>query len=153
MINPAVVYTKERKLIVHNIMTFGEWLRAEITKAGVSNAEVARRAKISPTYVGNLMRDFSQNATKKGSRPSEKVVAAIAKALNADLNDALRAAGYLERESDNSFFIEVDNAKVRISLHGGHKLTDEEREDFITHFKIAFETAKRINAEKRVREA
>lgn len=76
-------------------MTFGEWLREKITEKGISNAELARRVEVTPTYIGNLVRDYSPNKTKPGtSRPSEGVVERIAIALGENVDDALKAAGY-----------------------------------------------------------
>lgn len=96
MINKAIVYTHSNKLFVHH-MTFGDWLREQIKKAGLSNAEVARRTGLSPTYIGNLVRDHSPNTKKGKGRPSEFTVEKIAKAVNGNLNTALTAAGFVPK--------------------------------------------------------
>lgn len=105
MINQAIVDSKSSKLFVHtgmpktNSVSFGEWLRNKIKENNISNAELARRIKVSPTYVGNLVRDFSPNSKTGKIRASEKVIEAIAKALNADIDEARLAAGYSPTKS------------------------------------------------------
>ena len=97
MTNQAFVYYNRDKLFV-DVMTFGDWLRQQIKESGFSNAEVARRAGVSPTYIGNLVRDFSPNTKDGKGRPSEEVVADIAKAFGANTDDARLAAGYAPLE-------------------------------------------------------
>jgi transcriptional regulator with XRE-family HTH domain len=94
MINEAIVRETLTKLFVHR-MTFGEWLREKLKEARMSNAELARWVDVSPTYIGNLVRDYSPN-TKSGKapRPSERLVEKIAKAVKADPDEARQAAGY-----------------------------------------------------------
>jgi len=76
-------------------MTFGEWLRTRINDLGLSNAEVARRAGVSATYIGNLIRDYSPNTKTGRVQPSAEVVRNIGAAVGAAPADALIAAGYL----------------------------------------------------------
>ena len=91
----ALVAAAPCKLFVDTAMSFGDWLRGQIQKNHLSNAEVARRAGVSGTYISNLVRDFSPNMTSnQAPRPSEKVVTRIAAALNAPENEARLAAGY-----------------------------------------------------------
>lgn len=94
MKNKDKVQTNFDKLIVYTPMSFGNWLRKNINNAGISNAELARRTKFSPTYIGNLVRDFYPNSKDGEGRPSEDAVRKIAKALNCDVNEAMTQAGY-----------------------------------------------------------
>lgn len=95
MRNDAVVDKVTLKLFVYKNMTFGEWLRDNLNNLGISNAELARRVEVSPTYIGNLVRDYSPNMTSKRlPRPSEEVVEKIAKACKVPVNEARLAAGY-----------------------------------------------------------
>jgi transcriptional regulator with XRE-family HTH domain len=100
MLNQAFVHDKSNKLFVHQNMTeikftsFGEWLRGKITENNLSNAELGRRVGLSPTYIGNLVRDHSPNSKTGSIRASEGVVASIAKALGVDIDEARLAAGY-----------------------------------------------------------
>ena len=93
MINKAIVHANTNKLFV-GVMTFGDWLRQQIKLRNLSNAEVARRAKVSATYIGNLVRDFAPNTKSGVGKPSEDVLAAIVKAVGGNLNEARLAAGY-----------------------------------------------------------
>ena len=95
MQNKALVYDENVKLFVDSVpMTFGEWLRFRLQDARLSNAELARKVGVSATYIGNLVRDFSPNTKSGKGRPAEPVVERIACVLNADVDDALVAAGY-----------------------------------------------------------
>lgn len=102
MLNQSAVYVKCNKLFV-DVMTFGEWLRQKIIEMNVSNAEVARRAKVSPTYIGNLVRDYSPNTKNGKVKPSLDVVDAIAKAVGSSVNEARLAAGYASDSSTDDF--------------------------------------------------
>lgn len=100
MLNQAFVHDKSNKLFVHQNMTeikftsFGEWLRGKIAENNLSNAELGRRVGLSPTYIGNLVRDYSPNSKTGSIRASEGVVASIAKALGVNIDEARLAAGY-----------------------------------------------------------
>lgn len=80
--------------------SFGEWLRSKIKEKDISNAELARRIDVSATYIGNLLRDFSPNSKTGSIRASEKIVEAIAKELNSDIDEARNAAGYASKNAD-----------------------------------------------------
>lgn len=95
MINEIIVDRIPCKLFVYNYMEFGKWLRETMDIRRVSNAELARRAGVSATYVGKLVRNYSPNMKdERAPRPSEPVVGMIAKALDVPLNEARNAAGY-----------------------------------------------------------
>lgn len=107
MKNQAFVERKWNKLFVHIDMsegkiTFGGWLRTKINESDISNAELARRVGVSPTYIGNLLRDYSPNSKTGSIRASEPVIEAIAKALNASLDEARLAAGYAPRNEETT---------------------------------------------------
>lgn len=126
MTNQAFVYTISNKLFV-DVMTFGEWLRQQINEQKLSNAEVARRAKVSPTYIGNLVRDFSPNKKDGKGRPSEDVVEEIAKAVGGNLDDARLAAGYAPQDiSQDAHEIA---AGIQIIFQNGAKLTKKQKEE------------------------
>lgn len=93
MINQATVYENCNKLFV-NVMTFGDWLRQKIKENHFSNAEVARRVGVSPTYIGNLVRDYSPNTKSGKAKPSEEVLKNIVEVVGGDLDEARLAAGY-----------------------------------------------------------
>src|SRR5262249_49240838 len=63
---------------------FGEWLRAARRSAGLSQAAVAKAAKISPVYVSQI---------ETGQRiPSDRNLRLLADALSLPWRDVLRAA-------------------------------------------------------------
>ena len=97
------------KLLV-NAMSFGTWLRDKINSLDISNAEVARRADISPTYVGNLIRDHYPNSLDGTGQPSEETVAALAKALGASLDEARLAAGFAPKNAIPASILEAISA-------------------------------------------
>lgn len=98
MQNQSVLQPLTLKLLVHMTQTFGQWLREKINQRNLTNAEVARRAGVSSTYIGNLVRDYSQNTKSGKARPSVEVVDQIAKALNVSTYEARLAAGYAPDE-------------------------------------------------------
>lgn len=103
MRNTAEVHRFTGKLFVYRHMTFGEWLRKKILEQRISNRELAQMAGLSPTYVGNLVRDYSPNMIgNRAPRPGEDVVERIAKALNAPLDEARLAANYAPRNGDTN---------------------------------------------------
>lgn len=147
MINQAFVYCKSNKLFVYSTMsdnknqplTFGDWLRDKIKENAISNAELARRVGVSPTYIGNLIRDFSPNSKTGKIRASEPIIESIAKALNANLNEARLAAGYAPINEGES----KDFGNVKVQLIGGQDYTDKQKEEFFRDVEIAIEIAKR----------
>ena len=82
--------------------SFADWLKAERKKAGLSQVELAKKAKTSKQYINNLENDTPHPITAALPRPSVEKVDAIAQALNASLADARRAAGYTAPESSVS---------------------------------------------------
>ena len=129
MLNQSVVYSNHAKLFV-DVMTFGEWLRLQIKNTGLSNAEVARRAKLSPTYIGNLVRDFSPNTKDGKGRPSEEVVAEIAKAVSGNLNEARLAAGYAPEGDFTKDSHEILEG-VTINFQDGGKLSKKKQKEIL----------------------
>lgn len=103
MTNEAIVYCSGRKLFVE--MTFGNWLRAKIIEAHTSNAELARRVGVSPTHIGNLVRDYSPNTKSGKGKPSEEVLEKIALVLGADVDEARLAAGFAPRNAEGEITI------------------------------------------------
>lgn len=107
MINEITVDRFAYKLFVYNNMEFGKWLRETMELRRVSNAELARRARVSPTYIGKLVRNYSPNMKgEKAPRPSEPVVEQIAKSLDVPLNEARKAAGYAAFNDENEGFFD-----------------------------------------------
>ena len=145
MINQAFVYGSSVKLFVDN-MTFGDWLRLQITEKNLSNAEVARRAKVSPTYIGNLVRDFSPNTKDGKGRPSEDVVAAIVKAVSGDLDEARLAAGYAPENTSTGETHDILEG-VTVSFDRKARLTKTEQQRILDAMRMVAAGAK-VQAEE-----
>lgn len=80
--------------------TLGELIQEALKEHGWSNAELARRADFSPTYIGNLIRDYSPGTkTGKPTRLPEATVDRIADALKRPRDLFRRAAKLLPEKS------------------------------------------------------
>ena len=73
---------------------FGEWLYRVRKRVGLSQQELADLSGCSKSYISTLERGAVHSGSGGEIRPSEEIVAAIANALNAPINDARLAAGY-----------------------------------------------------------
>ncbi len=120
----AKVQCNQSKLFVYRLMTFGEWLRDQINAKNTSNAVVARKAGVSATYIGNLIRDFSPNTKSGKGKPSEEVAESIGRALGVPIDDARIAAGYSPKDISATHDI---LEKARVSFLDG-SFTPEEQE-------------------------
>lgn len=74
--------------------TFGQKLKRWREAAHVSQAELARRMDVSPTWVSNLERDFSPSAKDGKPQPSIETCDKIARALGVRVAEVRLAAGY-----------------------------------------------------------
>lgn len=74
--------------------TFGKKLQRWREAANISQAELARRIEVSPTYVSNLERDFSPSAKSGKPQPSVETCDKIARALGVRIAEVRLAAGY-----------------------------------------------------------
>lgn len=91
--------------------TFGQMMSRALKKAGWSQAELARRLNVSPTYVGNVLADKSPGS-KSGKRRQISIEDAdrFAKALGVPLREARLAAGLAPPDDDQ----DSTNLKPRI---------------------------------------
>jgi transcriptional regulator with XRE-family HTH domain len=74
--------------------TFGQKLKQWREAANISQAELARRVEVSPTYISNLERDFSPTAKGGKPQPSVETCDKIARALGVKVAEVRLAAGY-----------------------------------------------------------
>jgi transcriptional regulator with XRE-family HTH domain len=84
---------------------FGLWLRTHRTAAGINQTEAAKRARMSRTQWARL--ELGESGTKRENVPL------IAKAINADLAETYRQAGYASPVPESNklpAFIERFNA-------------------------------------------
>jgi transcriptional regulator with XRE-family HTH domain len=74
--------------------TFGRKLQRWRESANITQAELARRVEVSPTYISNLERDFSPTAKGGKPQPSVETCDKIARALGVKVAEVRLAAGY-----------------------------------------------------------
>jgi transcriptional regulator with XRE-family HTH domain len=84
--------------------TLGDLIREGLAATGMNNSELARRVEVSPTYIGNLLRDVSPSAKSGQPRPSPEVVDRIAHHLGLPIDRARLAAGYAPAQQDASLY-------------------------------------------------
>lgn len=63
------------------IYPFGQWLRQTRRSKGMTQAELAKKAGYSDTYISNLERGFVTSETEKTPRPKPETVDALATAM------------------------------------------------------------------------
>jgi len=81
----------------HMETSLAEWLRSKMDEAGINQAELARRSKISPGHITKIF---------NGQRGvGEQSLKAIAEALNIPLEEAYRIAGLLPPASEAVCFM------------------------------------------------
>jgi transcriptional regulator with XRE-family HTH domain len=74
--------------------TFGQYLKRRREAAGLTQAELAGRVGVTPTYIGYLERGSDTAGIGQQMRPMIEVVDAIAEALAAPAAEVRCAAGY-----------------------------------------------------------
>ncbi len=80
---------------MYNAEAFANWLENSFRKSSFkSYAEVGEKVGLSRSAIAGFAKAKPQSATNKASRPRRENVIAIAKALEADVDEALLLAGY-----------------------------------------------------------
>ena len=100
---------------------YAAWLRAAMRAKGWNKARLAVASGVSPTYLGILENDGVEKSTGEMRRASEKVVAKIAEALEADEDAGRLAAGYASRkvrERPLHYVTDPDTARL-VELYEG----------------------------------
>lgn len=103
---------------------FSSWLVEELNKKDWSQAELARRAKISRTSISDLI--------SEKHNPGVDICNAIASALNYRVEDVYRIAGLLPPERKNN---SLDNEM----LHLFGLLPENEKQQVIDYVRYIFE--------------
>jgi transcriptional regulator with XRE-family HTH domain len=76
------------------MITFREWLKNQLTNKGIRAAALARKSGVSPQNLSRILTDKPHPITGAPPTVTRETVVVIAKALGADLDEALHAAGY-----------------------------------------------------------
>lgn len=101
--------------------------------------ELAGKVGMSKQYISVLERGAPHALTGKAVTPSVEKIEAIAKALGADLDEGLAAAGYAGQVA--GYEIQVADG-VRVKMQKDY--SPEDRNRFEIAFRSAYETAKRM---------
>jgi transcriptional regulator with XRE-family HTH domain len=88
---------------------FGRWLLEKRQAAGLSQQQVADRAKVSKQYVSNLERSAPHPVSKALPKPSLAKVDALAGAVGAPLAEARLVAGFAPPETGTA---EISQARL-----------------------------------------
>jgi transcriptional regulator with XRE-family HTH domain len=117
-------------LLHKNIMSFGEWLRDHRKRADLTQRDVAKRAGLSFSYVSTLERKQPHSITGNEVLPTREKVIALAKAVEGDVNEALRLTGYAAEIEPPKTLPELIQALERLGLpipqmYGGYDVDDD----------------------------
>lgn len=102
--------------------TFGAWLLRHRKIAGLKQSDIATRAHISVSYVSTLEREQPHSITGEKIMPDRAKVAAIAKAVGGDENEALALCGYAPQNGDRI------PQPIRDALGSAHNITEKDAE-------------------------
>lgn len=88
---------------------FGAWLRQKRKESFLSMEALGRKVGMSKQYISVLERAANHALTGKPVTPDREKVVALAKALRADPDEALKLAGYAsEQKNLPDFLYEID---------------------------------------------
>lgn len=126
----AKILQPYRNLTAYNnltVMTLGDWLRQHRKNKGLTQKQVADRAGVSFSYVSTLEREQAHSITAKAVQPRRDRVAALAKAVGGNIDEALKLAGFSPKsamETESAEFV----FKFGAGLIGYDELTDIQKE-------------------------
>ena len=103
---------------------FSEWLQGEMEKLDMSQADLARRSRISKAYISRIINNQRE--------PSAEILVLLASALNLPSEEVFRAAGLLSKLSDKDRLIE------ELLFNLSH-LNEEQREQLVQYSKFLTE--------------
>jgi len=89
-----------------SVIDFAEWLRLEMDKAGVSQAELSRRSGISPSQISKIL--------SMQSAPGKVALMAIADALRLPSETVFIAAGMIRSKPEDTPTLEEVNHKLSL---------------------------------------
>lgn len=130
-------------------MRFGDWLREKRLERGWRQADVAKRAGVSLSYISAIERGERHHLSDSPTLPKRDVVIAIARALGEDVTETLMIAGYAPEEPSKLDILERDD--IKIALFTG-TIPPEHLEEFKRTIEIAVEIFERQMREKQERD-
>lgn len=128
--------------------TLSQLVRRRVKELGITNAELARRAGLSRSYIGNIVNETAP--TKSGQyHLSPESLSKVAKALDVTQTEILASLDYLSNEVDRTY---IDVApEVRVSVLK-KDVTPEDSEEFRQAFQVAYRIALQRIDDKRAKE-
>jgi transcriptional regulator with XRE-family HTH domain len=137
---------EESILVVDVKETLSQLMRRRAAELGLSNAEIARRAGLSRSYIGNIINETAP--TKSGQyNLSPEVVDKLSKVLEVPQTDILESIDYLSDHSDRTY-IDV-SPDVRVSVLK-KELSPEDADEIRSAFQVAYQIAvQRIEEQKK----
>jgi transcriptional regulator with XRE-family HTH domain len=106
---------------------FAEYVAAGLQRTGLKQAELARRAKVSPQLISQLANKKPHQLTDKLLLPERETVDRLARAFGDDPAIARAAAGYAPNPADAAD-IEADTEEILRTAFGMHGQTLSERD-------------------------
>jgi transcriptional regulator with XRE-family HTH domain len=125
---------------------FAEYAIDGLTRAGIKQAELARRAKVSPQIISQIINKKPHQLTGKLILPERETVEAIARAFGDDPSIARKAAGYSDTTPDAEPADTVEEALRNAFMFGGVPLSDEEIEKLRPYMEMLDREIDRVRA-------
>lgn len=107
---------------------FAEYAIDALKRVGIRQAELARRAKLSPQVISQIINKKPHQLTGKLLLPERETVEAIARAFGDDPAIARKAAGYSDTTPDSEPAETIEETLRMAFFFGGKGLSDEEIE-------------------------
>lgn len=116
--------------------SFGQQLAKWRKEAGMNQAELARRLKVSPTYISNLERDYSPSAKSGKPQPSKEFVDSVARVFHIPISEARLAAGYAPPTIDPADNQEYKESDWAVMFYDYRELSEKDKEELKTLIEI-----------------
>ncbi len=114
-----------------NNLSFSEWLNKELIERDMSQADLARKSKLTTGAISNFMNELR--------KPSPEALSAIAKALGYPTEEIFRKAGILPPTPDKDYLTE--EAEFLLS-----QLTEPQRKQAVKFIRFLAEEKGGYNA-------
>lgn len=82
------------------VYTFNEHLKLKLDEANIRPAELSRRSGVTKQNIGRLINNTPHSQTGAPARAEKDTVIRLARALDWDLNDALKSADFAPETDD-----------------------------------------------------
>lgn len=132
----------ERKFTPMDSKKFSQWLSAARKESGMTQPELAAKAKTSKQYISNLERNSPHPVTGAPPQPSVEIVDNLAKALGVPLSEARLAAGYAppENEMDSK---ELQESEIAALFYEYNELSEGDKKELRTVMEVVRQEIRR----------